>query len=220
MTTLTSLCNAEQSLLLIVDMQNRLSAVMPEVDAQMVLDNCKNLMHAAGILNIPVLLTEQYPKGLGPTDSRLTERFPERCRILEKTGFSCCASKSFNQALADSHCSQVILAGQESHVCVLQTAMSLLHQGLQVFVVEDAVCSRKAGHKYYALQRMQQQGAIISNYESVLFEWLKDASHPAFKSIANNGALTGSPHFLISTRYLIHTASHDLTRTSPENPSR
>ncbi len=184
MSTLTTVCNIEHSLLLIVDMQNKLSSVMPEADAQMVLDSCRNLLHAAGILKIPVLLTEQYPKGLGPTDIQLSEQLPEQSQIFEKTSFSCCASKSFNQALTDTRSSQIILAGQECHVCVLQSALALLHQGYQVFVVEDAVCSRNSRHKDYALQRMQQQGAIISNYESVLFEWLKDASHPAFKAIA------------------------------------
>ena len=184
MSTLTNVCNIEHSLLLIVDMQHKLSAVMPEIDAQMVLDNCINLLHAADILKIPVLLTEQYPQGLGPTDSELSKHLPEQSRNFEKTGFSCCASKNFTQALADTRCSQIIVAGQECHVCVLQTTLELLHLGYQVFVVEDAVCSRQARHKHNALQRMQQQGAIISNHESVLFEWLKDASHPAFKAIA------------------------------------
>ena len=79
---------------------------------------------------------------------------------------------------------QIILAGLEAHVCVLQTALELLHNGYQVYVVEDAICSRKAEHKFYALQRMQQQGITITNYESVLFEWLRDASHPDFRSIS------------------------------------
>jgi isochorismate hydrolase len=72
----------------------------------------------------------------------------------------------------------------EAHVCVLQTALDLRHNGYQVYVVEDAICSRKAEHKFYALQRMQQQGITIINYESVLFEWLRDASHPHFRSIS------------------------------------
>lgn len=87
-------------------------------------------------------------------------------------------------ALENTGRKQVILAGVEAHVCVLQTALELLYKGYPVYVVEDAVCSRKAEHKSYALQRLQQQGATIINYESVLFEWLRDAKHADFKSIS------------------------------------
>ena len=78
----------------------------------------------------------------------------------------------------------MILVGQETHVCILQTALDLMSLGYQVHVVEDAVCSRKAEHKFYALQRLQAQNVIITNYESVLFEWLRDANHPDFKIIS------------------------------------
>jgi nicotinamidase-related amidase len=76
------------------------------------------------------------------------------------------------------------VVGQEAHVCVMQTALELIHHDYQVHIVEDAVCSRKAEHKFYALQRLQQQGAAITNYESVLFEWLRDSNHPEFKKIS------------------------------------
>lgn len=179
-----NICNAEDSLLIIVDMQSRLSAAMPKADFEEVLADSIRLVEAADILKIPVLLTEQYPKGLGPTEADLTRKLPEKTLFFDKTGFSCCAADGFLKALEDSRRKQIILIGQEAHVCILQTALELLNRGFQVFVVEDAVISRKAEHKLNALQRMLQQGVIVTNYESVIFEWLKNASHPDFKTIS------------------------------------
>lgn len=179
-----NLLSAANSLLVVVDIQSKLSAVMPEPDAELMTDTAGSLIEAAGLLNIPVLLTEQYPKGLGPTDTAIAQKLPEGTQVFDKTGFSCCAAKDFCKALENSGRKQIILVGQEAHVCVLQTALELLHLGYQVHVAEDAICSRKAEHKFYALQRMQQQGITITNYESVLFEWVRDASHPNFKSIS------------------------------------
>jgi nicotinamidase-related amidase len=184
MNTHPNLLSVENSVLIVVDLQSRLSSAMPEPDGELMTVNAGKLVEAAGLLNIPVLVTEQYPKGLGPTDASVVERLPETAQVFEKTGFSCCAAKGFNQALQDSQRKQVILVGQETHVCVLQTALELLHEGYQVHVVMDAVCSRKTEHKHYALQRVQQQGATITNYESVLFEWLRNSAHPDFKRLS------------------------------------
>lgn len=184
MSTHPDLLSTDNSLLVVVDLQAKLSTAMPEPDAELMTANAGKLIEAAGRLNIPVLVTEQYPKGLGPTHASVVEKLPETAQVFEKTGFSCCAANGFNQALRDSQRQQIILVGQETHVCVLQTALELLHQGYQVHVAADGVCSRKAEHKLYALQRMQQHGAAITNYESVLFEWLRDAAHPDFKSLS------------------------------------
>lgn len=184
MNTHPNLLSAENSLLIVVDLQSKLSAAMHESDAELMTVNAGKLVEAAGLLSIPVLVTEQYPEGLGLTATSVVEKLPETAQVFEKTGFSCCAAKSFSQALQDSQRRQIILVGQETHVCVLQTALELLHQGYQVHVAVDAVCSRKTEHKHYALQRMQQQGATITNYESVLFEWLRDAAHPYFKRLS------------------------------------
>ncbi len=180
----SALLSATDSFLIIVDLQEKLLAVMPEAEAKLMTANTGRLLEASSILKIPVLLTEQYPKGLGPTDVRIAQKLPEATQVFEKTGFSCCSAEGFCGALESSGRKQIILAGQEAHVCVLQTALELRHNGYQVFVTEDAVCSRKAEHKFYALQRMQQQGIIIINYESVLFEWLRDASHPDFRRVS------------------------------------
>ncbi|MDD5580752.1 MAG: hydrolase [Methylobacter sp.] len=184
MSTHPTLLSAENSLLVIIDLQTQLSAAMPEFDAELMIANVSSLLDAANILNIPILLTEQYPKGLGATDIAIAEKLPETTRVFDKTGFSCCAANGFSKALENSGRKQIILAGQEAHVCVLQTALELVHIGYQVYIVEDAVCSRKKDHKFYALQRLQQQNITITNYESVLFEWLRDANHPDFKSIS------------------------------------
>lgn len=184
MNTHPNLLSAENSLLIVIDLQSRLSSAMPEPDGELMTINAGKLVEAAGLLEIPILVTEQYPKGLGPTDASIVARLPETAQVFEKTGFSCRAAKGFSQALRDSLRKQVVLVGQETHVCVLQTALELLHEGYQVHVVMDAVCSRNVEHWHYALQRMQQQGAVITNYESVLFEWLRDSTHPHFKRLS------------------------------------
>lgn len=174
----------QNSLVVVVDLQTKLSAAMPEAEALLMTSNIGSLIEAAGLLNVPVLLTEQYSKGLGHLDPTVSGKLLDYTLIFEKTGFSCCTADGFTDAITDTERKQIILVGQEAHVCVLQTALELMHLGYQVYVVEDAICSRKAEHKFYALQRMQQQGATITNYESVLFEWLRDSTHPEFKNIS------------------------------------
>ena len=180
----SNLCSADDSLLIVVDLQSKLSAVMPEADAEQMIANAGSLLEAAGILKVPVLLTEQYPQGLGPTEPTVASKLPEGTRVFEKTGFSCCAAQGFSEALQDFRRKQLILAGMEAHVCILQTALELLNLGYQVFIVADAVCSRKIENKVNSLQRLQQQGATITNHESVLFEWLKSSTHPDFKKVS------------------------------------
>lgn len=148
------------------------------------LGNAAQLLQAADTLEIPVLLTEQYPKGLGATEESLLAHLPTNAQTFEKTGFSCCSAGGFMEALDGTERRQIIIVGQETHVCVLQTAFDLLHRNWSVFVAEDAVCSRKREHKYYALERLHQAGAVITNFESVLFEWLRDAAHPQFKPLS------------------------------------
>lgn len=184
MNTHANLLSADNSLLVIVDLQAKLTAVMPQTEAELMLANTSSLLEAAASLAIPVLLTEQYPKGLGATDTAIAQKLPETTQVFDKTGFSCCAASGFQDALLSSGRKQLVLAGQEAHVCVLQTALELAFGGYEVYVVEDAVCSRKAEHKFYALQRLQQHGVTITNYESVLFEWLRDSAHPEFKRIS------------------------------------
>ena len=121
---------------------------------------------------------------LGATVKNLTAKLNSNSLSFEKTTFSCCSSDCFNNTLQKTSRKQVVIIGQETHICILQTALDLIQQGYQVHIIEDAVCSRKIEHKIYALQRMQQQGATISNFESVLFEWLKHSKHQHFATIS------------------------------------
>ena len=157
--------NTELKLFLIlVDIHGKLSAVMPEAEVKLMTENTGSLLEANALLNIPVLLTEQYPKGLGATDMSITKKLPEATQVFEKkTGFSCCAETGFCDVLESSGRKQIILAGLEAHFCVSQTALELLHNGYRVYVVEDAICSRKAEHKYYACNAYNSKALPITN---------------------------------------------------------
>lgn len=178
------LCAAATSQLVVIDVQARLAAAMPEEARERVMKNTGILLQAARLLQLPVLATEQYPKGLGNTERLVAQHFPEDLVVVCKTCFASSGAAGFDAAL-DAHPGrhQVILTGMEAHVCVLQSAIELLGRGYQVFVVEDAISSRDEAHRHNAMARLRQAGAIITNTESVLFEWLRDASHPQFKAI-------------------------------------
>lgn len=184
METNSHLCDANASALLVVDIQPNLTATMSEEESEQMLNNSRVLLEAAGALNIPVFVTEQYPQGLGKTDQSIIEKLPQSAQEFEKTGFSSCAAEGFKEGLKASGRKQAIIVGQEAHVCVMQTAFDLLTNDHRVYVVEDAICSRKQTHKFFALQRMMRSGITITNYESVLFEWLRDAAHPEFKKLS------------------------------------
>lgn len=169
------LARAADSALLVIDIQERLAAVMPARDT--VVRSTGILIEAAALLNIPIYLSEQYPKGLGPTVAEVALKLPESATRIEKTCFSASAALTVSRP-------QVVLAGMEAHVCVLQTAMQLTDQDLDVFVVADAVCSRTDANYGNALARMQAAGIVITNTESVIFEWLSDASHQHFRALS------------------------------------
>ncbi len=179
-----SLCDAKHGQLVIVDVQERLAAAIPQESLNTMIRGSTLLLDAASILGIPTLCTEQYPEGLGATVSAITEHLPASIDKIAKTCFSCTGAEAFQQAITDSRRKQVILAGMEAHVCILQTAMQLKQQGQEVFVVEDAVCSRGEEKHRNAMQRMRQAGIIVSNTESVIFEWLRDAKHEQFRNIS------------------------------------
>jgi len=179
-----SLCRREDSALLIVDVQTRLTGAMPAGTRATVLRNAGILIDAARALGIPILHTEQYPRGLGHTEQVLAERLAGTARRLEKTAFSCCGAEGFDAAACADGRTQWVLCGMEAHVCVLQTALELHARGLEVFVVEDGVCSRTESNRGNALARLRQAGVIVTNTESVLFEWLRDAADPQFKALS------------------------------------
>jgi len=178
------LCQADHSQLLIIDVQEKLAGAMPHDVLANVLRSHRILLQACRSLGIPVLHTEQYPQGLGHTHSDLTALLDGQAPAFTKTCFSSCAASGIETHLADRTRNQVVITGMETHICVLQTCMQLLEQGKQVFVVQDGVCSRDKANYKNALARMRQAGAIITNRESVLFEWLVDASHPQFRELS------------------------------------
>lgn len=178
------LCRAENSCLVVIDVQTHLTAAMPAKVLSRLKRNSIMLIKAAGLLSIPVFATAQYPKGLGPLDPDIIEVLPENSSHFEKTCFSCADAKNFIEELNNLGRKQVILLGLEAHICVLQTAIDLLAAGYNVFVVIDAMCSRQRENYEAALQRMWQSGVIICNAESVLFEWLKDSNHEHFKILS------------------------------------
>jgi nicotinamidase-related amidase len=181
MTNLACMADSDQSQLVVVDMQTKLRTVMPQCITNVV-NNCALLLQSAALLKVPTIFTEQYPKGLGPTVPELSQ-FITAKKAIEKTAFSCCGEPTFIRQLSADH-QQVILVGMEAHICVLQTAFDLLSKGKTVFVLEDAVISRNTENKRNGLKRMREAGVIISNTESLLFEWLRVAEGDAFKKIS------------------------------------
>ena len=178
------LCDVKQSRLLIIDEQERLLSVMSDKPRAQVLKNTSILLQAAQTLSVPVIRSEQYPKGLGATDNNIEAQLNDDALKVEKTVFSCCGVAEVAELSHQQVLPQWILTGIETHICVLQTALQLKAAGQQVFVVSDACCSRKKGHHKNALQRLTQAGVVITNTESVLFEWLRDAKHPDFKALS------------------------------------
>lgn len=182
--TVPLLCQAPLSQLLIIDVQERLAASMDATVLQALVRNTTILIEAATALAVPILRTEQYPKGLGTTLPAIAKALPADQLASEKTCFSSCGAAGIESSLNDVARKQIIVTGMEAHVCVLQTAFDLSQRGAQVFVVQDAICSRAKANYQNALARMQQAGIVVTNTESVIFEWLQDASHPQFKTLS------------------------------------
>ncbi|MEE9356447.1 MAG: isochorismatase family protein [Methylococcaceae bacterium] len=185
MNTTTHLNVEKQSILVIIDMQTALVNAMPTTEMHTVVTHSKRLIKAAQLLDIPILVTEQYPAGLGSTVAELAEVLPTNTLKFPKTVFSCCAVDDFMTALKTTERKQVIVIGMEAHVCVLQTVLELQRHGFEVYVNEDAIISRNPQNKANALHRMSQNNIAITNYESVILEWLRDAKHPSFKTISS-----------------------------------
>lgn len=177
------IANLAISQLVIIDMQVKLAVAMPTTTMQQAAKNCGILAQAALILNVPTLLTEQYPMGLGETLPEI-KQYLVNVKPITKTAFSACSEPKFNQRLSRDR-SQLILTGMEAHVCVLQTSLALLQFSKQIFVVEDAIISRSEVNKNNALARMRDAGCVITNTESVIFEWLGNANHVQAKTLFN-----------------------------------
>lgn len=176
----TGILKKGKTAFIIIDVQERLMPVV--VNNTEVFENVNRLIEGSKILNVPLLITEQYPKGLGKTCAEVN--IPEGQEVIEKVCFSCLLSDPVNEKLKSMGIEQVVLAGVESHICVLKTALDALNSGLQVHVVADAVSSRKEYSKQIALERMRQAGAFIATTEMILFQLMDAAGTEEFKQIS------------------------------------
>jgi nicotinamidase-related amidase len=177
------LLDRRRSVLFIVDIQARLAPAI--ADAEAVIARTRLLLQAAARLEVPVLVSEQYPQGLGHIDERLLP-LPEGACVLPKLAFSAARDDAIASHLAGLDRRQVVLAGMETHVCVLQTALVLKEKGYEVAVAADAVGSRRPERKLLGLERMRAHGVDIVDSEMVLFEWLAEAGTEAFRELSKS----------------------------------
>lgn len=171
---------AEESVLMVIDIQERLVPAMP--DGQKVIQNTNTLITVSTKLDIPVVVTEQYPKGLKKTVPEICSNI-EGTPFYEKITFSGCTNE-VDTTLENFGKKKIIITGMETHVCVFQTVRDLLSQGYQVFIVGDAVCSRTRENYLNGLSLMKEMGAVITNTETVFFDLLKQAGTPLFKELS------------------------------------
>jgi len=166
--------------LAVIDIQERLLPMIFE--GERVVRNTVRLIKGARVLGIPVLVTEQYKKGLGATTPAVAAEIAD-LPLMEKIAFSACGAAGFDRALKKKKVSDVILCGIEAHVCVSQTCLNLLEKGFRVFVVVDAMSSRTTDNHFIAVERMRDAGGVVVSTEMVLFELLEKAGTDEFKQI-------------------------------------
>jgi nicotinamidase-related amidase len=174
------LMNQHDSCLVVIDVQEKLTPLIH--DHERLVNNCAWCCELAQALTIPIVYTEQYPSGLGPTLPRLTQYMTSPAPA--KLHFSCASDESCLQQIRQTGRQQLVLIGIEAHVCVLQSALELKDHGFDVFVVEDAISSRNIHDAFFAKQRMQQHNIELVTKEMVFFEWLRVAGTPQFKALS------------------------------------
>lgn len=175
----------KQSAIIVVDIQDKLAAAMPASQMSEVLRAATVLLEAASLLGARVLVTEQYPAGLGPTVAPLAERIERLgARVISKLAFSACDEPEFEGAWARLGVGSAIVLGLEAHVCVFQTVRELCARGVQVHVPLDGVASRRDDHRAAGLELCRAAGATITTMESVVFDWLRQAGSDEFKKLS------------------------------------
>ncbi len=195
------LLNVDRSIVLIIDLQGKLMEMVERPG--LVVAATKRLLKLADLFEVPVALTEQYPRGLGTTHPEVRAAFDAITvpkRHMEKTSFGCCGDPDFEKLVQEVRPGlaaaqrQIVVAGIEAHICVMQTVLELLRQGSQVYLCWECISGRGAEYRRHALDRMVQAGAVLTNHESVAFEWARDKNHPQFRemsSLFKEGQLTG-----------------------------
>lgn len=176
------LLHRHSSRLVIVDVQEKLVAALPAITAARLISSCRFLAEGAQILGVPTVITEQYPQGLGMTVEPLQAYCPVRPAKKRFSAADCLGWPTASDPANDRF--QVVVAGMETHVCVLQTVLDLLAAGYQVSVVADAVASRSPADETVASNRLAASGATITTAEAVLFEWTESAEAAEFKQIS------------------------------------
>ncbi len=195
------LLNVYRSIVLVIDLQGKLMELIERPG--LVVASTVRLLKLADLFRVPVILTEQYPKGIGPTHPEVRAAFHTLTvpkRVLEKVSFGCCGDYSFDRLLEELRPGvlpkdrQIVIAGIEAHVCVMQTTLELLREGNQVYLCWECVSGRGAEYRRHALDRMVQAGGVLTNHESVGFEWARNKDHPQFKAMSalfKEGQLSG-----------------------------
>lgn len=182
-----TLVRRDDLVLVLIDIQHRLAAAMD--DRERVVGAASRLARAAVLLGAPIIVTRQYPKGLGPTVEELEVLLLDlaesgaRVTCVDKVAFCCAREDSFNEALSATGRKQVVIAGMETHICVAQTALALAGSGCQVQVAADACCSRQTADHEVALDRLRQAGVIVTTSESVMYEAVGVAGTAEFKQL-------------------------------------
>ena len=173
----------EKTVLVVVDLQEAFRS--PINDFAQIAARISVAVRGFQILNLPIIITEQYPKGLGRTAEEILFLMPTEFEFIEKSAFSACGASSFTDKLNAAGASQVVLCGLETHVCVNQTAHDLLNENFEVHLLIDCVGSRFSPDKDAALKKMQMNGVVPSSVEMALFELMRDSKHQQFKEIQN-----------------------------------
>jgi nicotinamidase-related amidase len=171
----------EETLLLVIDVQGRLAQSVYASDS--VIGALGRMIRASRILEVPVLVTEQYPKGLGRTVDALMELLPG-AQPVEKLSFSCCGDEGFMHRLRAFGRNDILLAGMETHVCVYQTAVELLDFGYNVHLLTDAVSSRTEENRMLGIRCIEKAGGALSSTEMAMFELLRQAGTDRFKAVS------------------------------------
>jgi nicotinamidase-related amidase len=171
----------EHAALAVIDMQEAFRPVIPDFGE--VAARIAKAVEGARLLEVPVIVTEQYPKGLKHTAEEIVPHLPPESQAIEKLCFSSCDAGAFQAQLAARQVKQVIICGIEAHICVAQTVLDLLARDFEVFLLLDCITSRKRDSKEVALARLTQAGAIPSNLEMALFEMMRTADSPQFKAV-------------------------------------
>jgi len=176
-----NILDRKSTALIVIDVQEAFRNVIPQFENIAV--RISTAIRGFQILDIPVIVTEQYPKGLGPTVEEIVLSLPEDAERIEKKAFSACGASSFKKSLDDLEVSQVVVCGVETHVCVNQTAHDLLADDYDVHVLTDCVASRFDHDREAGLSKMYGSGVNPSSVEMALFELMRDSGHEKFKEI-------------------------------------